>query len=140
MDVRSQYQYFVKKTISVRILGATSYTFAEATLSQWLLDWLGSHARAFAFFGGVTELVIPDNLKSAVSKPCRYEPDLNPSYQDLAAHKDTAVIPAPPGGANKRTRGPIWADKFSALPAMSFSRSEQFDNYRNRLVDLALLP
>ena len=80
--------------IFVAVLGASSYTFAEATLSQNLPDWLGSHVRAFAFFGGVTELVIPDNLKSAVSKPCRYEPDLNPSYQELAEHYGTAVIPA----------------------------------------------
>ncbi len=80
--------------IFVAVLGASSYTFAEATLSQNLPDWLGSHRRAFDFFGGVPELVIPDNLKSAVSKPCRYEPDLNPSYQDLAEHYGTAVIPA----------------------------------------------
>jgi len=80
--------------IFVAVLGASNYTFAEATLSQNLPDWLGSHARAFAFFGGVPELVIPDNLKSGVSKPCRYEPDLNPSYQDLAEHYGTAVIPA----------------------------------------------
>lgn len=80
--------------IFVAVLGASSYTFAEATLSQNLADWLGSHTRAFAFYGGVPELVIPDNLKSAVSKPCRYEPDLNPSYQDLAEHYGTAVIPA----------------------------------------------
>ncbi len=80
--------------IFVAVLGASSYTFAEATLSQNLPDWLGSHRRAFEFIGGVPELVIPDNLKSAVSKPCRYEPDLNPSYQDLAEHYGTAVIPA----------------------------------------------
>lgn len=80
--------------IFVAVLGASSYTFAEATLNQNLPDWLGSHVRAFEFFGGVPELVIPDNLKSAVSKPCRYEPDLNPSYQDLAEHYGTAVIPA----------------------------------------------
>lgn len=80
--------------IFVAVLGASSYTFAEATYSQGISDWLGSHTRAFEFFGGVPELVIPDNLKSAVSKPCRYEPDLNPSYQDLAEHYGTAVIPA----------------------------------------------
>ena len=84
----------VDAQIFVAVLGASSYTFAEATLSQNLQDWLGSHRRAFEFFGGVTELVIPDNLKSGVSKPCRYEPDLNPSYQDLAEHYGTAVIPA----------------------------------------------
>lgn len=80
--------------IFVAVMGASSYTFAEATLSQGLSDWLGSHTRAFQFFGGVPEIVVPDNLKSAVSKPCRYEPDLNPSYQDLAEHYGTAVIPA----------------------------------------------
>ena len=80
--------------IFVAVLGASSYTFAEATLSQNLPDWLGSHRRAFEFLGGVPELVIPDNLKSGVSKPCRYEPDLNPSYQDLAEQYGTAVIPA----------------------------------------------
>jgi transposase len=80
--------------IFVAVLGASSYTFAEATLSQNLPDWLGSHRRAFEFFGGIPEIVIPDNLKSAVSKPCRYEPDLNPSYQDLAEYYGTAVIPA----------------------------------------------
>src|SRR6056297_3137204 len=80
--------------VFVAVLGASSYTFAEATLGQNLPDWLGSHVRAFEFIGGVPELVIPDNLKSAVNRPCRYEPDLNPSYQDLAEHYGTAVIPA----------------------------------------------
>jgi len=80
--------------IFVAVLGASNYTFAEATLSQGLSDWLGSHRRAFEFYRGVPEIVIPDNLKSAVSKPCRYDPDLNPSYQDLAEHYGTAIIPA----------------------------------------------
>ena len=80
--------------IFIATLGASSYTFAEATWNQDLSDWLGSHRRAFEFIGGVPEIVIPDNLKSAVTKPCRYDPDLNPSYQDLAKHYGTAVIPA----------------------------------------------
>jgi transposase len=80
--------------VFVAVMGASNYTFAEATLSQNLGDWLGSHVRAFKFLGGVPEMVIPDNLKSAVSKPCRYDPELNPSYQDLAEHYGTAVIPA----------------------------------------------
>jgi transposase len=84
----------VEAQIFVAVLGASSYTFAEATMSQNLQDWLGSHRRAFEFLGGVPELVIPDNLKSGVSKPCRYEPDINPSYQDLAEQYGTAVIPA----------------------------------------------
>ncbi|OEU61721.1 MAG: integrase [Desulfuromonadales bacterium C00003094] len=80
--------------IFVAVMGASNYTFAEATHSQDLSDWLGSHRRSFAFFGGVPQIVVPDNLKSGVSKACRYEPDLNPSYQDLAEHYGTAVIPA----------------------------------------------
>ena len=80
----------------VAVLGASSYTYAEATWTQQLPDWCGSHARAFAFFGGVSELVVPDNLKSAVSKACRYEPDLNPTYAQLAAHFGVAVMPARP--------------------------------------------
>jgi transposase len=80
--------------IFVSVLGASNYTFAEATWSQDLSDWLGSHRRSFEFFGGVPQIVVPDNLKSGVTKPCRYEPDINPSYQDLAEHYGTAVIPA----------------------------------------------
>lgn len=82
--------------VFVAVLGASSYTFAEATWTQSLPDWLGSHARAFTFFGGVPKVVVPDNLKSAVSKPCRYEPELNPSYQQLAEHYGVAVVPARP--------------------------------------------
>jgi len=61
-----------------------------------LPDWLGSHARAFSFIGGVTALIVPDNLKSGVTKACRYDPDVNPSYQQLAAHYGTAIMPARP--------------------------------------------
>jgi transposase len=67
-------------------MGCSSYTFAEATWTQSLPDWLSSHARALSFFGGAPELIIPDNLRSGVSKACRYDPDINPSYQQLAAH------------------------------------------------------
>lgn len=80
--------------IFVAVLGASSYTFSEATWTQTLPDWISSHERAFSFFGGVPELLIPDNLKSGVNKACRYEPDLNPTYQDMAKHFGTAVIPA----------------------------------------------
>lgn len=82
--------------IFVAVLGASGYTYAEATASQSLPDWLASHVRAFEYFGGVPEMVIPDNLKSAVSRACRYDPDLNPSYQQLAEHYQVVVIPARP--------------------------------------------
>lgn len=78
----------------VAVLGASSYFYAEAQCSQELPHWIDGHVRAFTFFGGVTELVTPDNLKPGVTKPCRYEPDLNPTYQDFARHYGLAVVPA----------------------------------------------
>jgi transposase len=88
----------------VATLGASNYTYAEATLSQQLEDWIGSHIRAFEFFGGVTQLIIPDNLKSGVSRACLYDPDLNPTYQDLAAHYGTAILPARPRKARDKAK------------------------------------
>jgi len=79
--------------IFVAVLGASNYTFAEATWSQALPDWIGSHQRAFAFLGGVPETVVPDNLKAGVSRAHRYEPDLNPTYAEMAAHYGVAVLP-----------------------------------------------
>ncbi len=79
--------------IFVAVLGASSYTYAEATGSQQLADWIGSHVRAFQFFGGVPAAVVPDNLKAGVHKAHRYEPDLNPTYADMASHYGTSVIP-----------------------------------------------
>lgn len=80
--------------IFVAVLGASNYSFAEATWSQGLADWIGSHLRAFEFFGGVPEIVVPDNLKSGVTRACRYEPDLNRTYEEMASHYGVAVIPA----------------------------------------------
>ena len=83
-----------KAQIFVAVLGAGSYTYAEATASQGLEDWIGSHVRAFSFYGGVPDAVVPDNLKSGVSKPCRYEPGINPAYNELARHYQTVILPA----------------------------------------------
>jgi transposase len=80
--------------VFVAVLGASNYTFVEATWTQGLADWLGSHVRCFEFLGGVPALVVPDNLKSGVTRPSFYEPDLNPSYRDLASWYGTAVLPA----------------------------------------------
>lgn len=79
--------------VFVAVLGASNYTYCEATWTQSIPDWISSHTRAFEFFGGVPELIIPDNLKSGISKACRYEPDLNPSYQEMATHYGCAVVP-----------------------------------------------
>ena len=80
--------------IFVAVLGASSYTYAEATWTQSLPDWIASHNRAFAFFGGVSAILVPDNLKSAVTKACRYDPVINPTYYELARHNGAVVIPA----------------------------------------------
>jgi transposase len=80
--------------IFVAVLGASNYTYAEATWTQGLSDWIGAHVRALAYFGGVPEIVVPDNLRSGVSRASRYEPDLNPTYAELAAHYGVAVVPA----------------------------------------------
>lgn len=82
--------------IFVAAMGASNYYYAEATWSQGLKDWLGSHVRAFNYLGGVPNMVVPDNLKSGVSKACKYDPDVNPAYQQLASHYDTAIVPARP--------------------------------------------
>ena len=83
-------------SLFVAVLGASSYTFAEATRSQDLSCWIESHVRALEFFGGAPEVVIPDNTKTAVKHPCRYEPELNPTYRELAEHYGFAVVPARP--------------------------------------------
>ncbi len=80
----------------VAVLGASDYTFAEATWTQTLPDWLGSHTRAMTYFGGVPAAIVPDNLRSGVSRACRYDPDINPSYQQWAEHYHCAILPARP--------------------------------------------
>jgi transposase len=80
--------------IFVAVLGASNYTYAEAHESQALVHWIGAHVRALAFFGGVPQVLVPDNLKAGVKSPHRYEPDLNPSYQEFARHYGVAVVPA----------------------------------------------
>lgn len=80
--------------IFVAALGASSYTYAEATWTQQTEDWIGSHVRAFAYFGGVPEIVVPDNLSSGVRRAHRYEALPNRTYRDMASHYGTAIIPA----------------------------------------------
>jgi transposase len=80
----------------VAVLGASNYTFAEATWTQGLADWIGSHMRALEFLKGVPEIVVPDNLKSGVTKTCRYEPGVNITYEEMAQHYGVAVVPARP--------------------------------------------
>jgi transposase len=87
----------IEVELFVAALGASSYTYVEATRTQRIEDWLGSHIRMVEFFGGVTTMVVPDQLKSAVTTPCRYEPGVTRSYAQWAQHYGTAVGPARPG-------------------------------------------
>src|SRR3989441_2204856 len=86
----------VEVELFVSALGASNYTYAEATATQQLPDWIASHTRAFAFYGGVPRAVVPDQLKSAVTIPCRYEPGIHRTYAELAAHYGTTILPARP--------------------------------------------
>jgi len=80
----------------VAALGASSYIYAQARPSEGLADWIGCHVALFAFLGGVPAIVVCDNLKSGVTKPDRYEPAINRSYQEMARHYGTSVVPARP--------------------------------------------
>jgi transposase len=80
--------------IFIGVLGASNFTYAEASWSQKIPDWLGSHNRMFKAFGGVPAVLVPDNLKSAITKACRYDPVVSSAYYALAKHYDTSVIPA----------------------------------------------
>jgi len=80
-------------SIFVAVLGASNYTYAEASRGQDLASWISSHVRAFEFLGGVPEIIVPDNLRTGISRSCRYEPDLNPTYNDMAVHYGTCATP-----------------------------------------------
>ncbi len=82
--------------IFVAVLGASHFTYAEATFTQTLPDWIGAHVRMFRFFGGVPRLLVPDNLKSGVNKASFYDPEINRSYGAMAAHYDIGIVPARP--------------------------------------------
>jgi transposase len=85
-----------KAQIFVGVLGASNYIYAEAVWSQQLANWIASHTRMFEHFGAVPELVVCDNLKSAVTRASRNDPDIHPSYLDMAAHYGTVILPARP--------------------------------------------
>ena len=82
--------------VFIAVLGASSYTYAEASWTQTLPDWIGAHVRMFRFFDGVPRLVVPDNLKSGVHKASFYDPEINRSYAMMAAHYGVAILPARP--------------------------------------------
>ena len=83
-------------SLFVMVLGASNYTYAEATRDQQMTAWLTCHIHAFEYFGGVPRLLVPDNPRTGVSRACRYDPDLNPTYQEMAMHYGVGVVPARP--------------------------------------------
>ena len=89
--------------IFVAVLGASSFTFAKASWTQALPDWIAAHVRAFAAIGGVPELLVPDNTKTAIVKACLYEPEVNHTYAEMAAHYGTAILPARPRRPRDKT-------------------------------------
>ena len=99
----------------VAVLGASNYTFAEASRSQELACWINSHIRALEFIGGVPEIAIPDNTKTGVKHPCRYEPELNQTYRELAEHYRFAGMPTRPR-TNRGTKRRRKSESTSPLP------------------------
>ena len=82
--------------VFVAVLGASSFTFACASWTQALPDWIDAHVRAFSAIGGAPELLVPDNTKTAVIKACFYDPDVNRTYAEMATHYSTAILPTRP--------------------------------------------
>jgi transposase len=83
-------------SLFVAVLGASTYTFAQATLSQDLPNWIACHIAAFEYFHGTTQLIVPDNPRTGVTRACRYEPDLNRTYHEMSQHYGVAILPARP--------------------------------------------
>ena len=89
----------------VAVLGASNFTYAEATLTQQSADFIASHSRAVEYFGGVSAIIVPDQLRTGVGRPCRYEPGLQRTYAEWAQHYDTVIIPARPRQAPGQGQG-----------------------------------
>jgi transposase len=131
--------------VFVAALGASHYTYVEATLTQTVADWLAAHVRALEYFGGVPRAIVPDNLKSGVHRPCRYEPDLNPSYQDFAEHYGVAILPARVRkprdkakvevgvqGVERWVMAPLRQQTFFSLGDLNVALREQLERYNDR--------
>ena len=131
--------------IFVAAQGASNYTYAEATWSEGLRDWIGAHVRALTYFGGVNTVVVPDNTKAAVTSPHRYEPDLNRTYADWAQHYGCAVVPARAlkprdkakveaavQGVERWVMAPLRNRSFFSLDELNRALREQLEAYNKR--------
>jgi len=133
----------------VAVLGASNFTCAEATRTQRVPDWIGSHVRALETIGGVPRAVVPDQLKSGVTVPCRYEPGIQRSYEELAQHYGTVILPARPASprdkakveagvrvAQRRILGRIRNQTFFSLAELNARITElvaELNDYRMRV-------
>ena len=106
----------------VAVLGASSFTYAEATATQQLPDWVGAHTRMVEYFGGTTTLWVPDQLKSAITRPCRYEADVNRTYEDLAAHYGAVVVPARPRKPRDKVQASYYAPSCTCDASFGYRR------------------
>lgn len=127
--------------IFVGVLGASSYTYAEACWSQELAPWTAAHVRMFEYFGGVPRLIVPDNLKSGVRSACYYEPDVNPTYHDLAVHYGTAVLPTRTGKPRDKAKveaGVLVVERWilARLRKLTFFSLAELNREIRRLLDL----
>jgi transposase len=133
--------------IFVACMGASNYTYAEATPSQALPHWLGSHQRALAFFGGVPDCIVPDNLKAGVTDPCHYEPGINLSYQAFAKHYGVAILPARPYKPRDKAKvekavqeverqilAPLRHERFSSFSALNAAIAQRLKLLNDRLM------
>ena len=122
----------IEVELFVGVLGASNYTYAEATRTQQLPDWLGSHQRLLTFLGGVPGAIVPDQLKTGVTIACRYEPGLHRTYDEFAQHHGTVILPARPGKPRDKPKIEVavqiaerWIlarlrdDRFFTLPALN---------------------
>jgi len=132
--------------IFVGVLGASSYTYAEAIWTQGLVDWIGAHVRMLGFFGGVPEQLVSDNLKAGITKACFYEPKVNRTYADLAAHYGTAVIPARPNKPRDKAKVEVGVQvvqrwivaalrnrRFRSLAALNAAIRELLDRFNGKV-------
>lgn len=131
--------------VFVGTLGASNLTYAEATWTQGLADWLGSHRRMFEYFDGVPEVLVPDNLRTGVNRAHRYDPEINPSYQEMANHYGIAVVPtrvrrprdkakveAGVLGVERWLLAPLRHRQFFSLGELNTALAEQLERYNER--------
>ena len=129
--------------IFVAVLGASNHTYAEARWTEGLADWIGAHVNAFADIGGVPKAVVCDNLKAGVTATCRYEPGINRTYQELAEHYATAILPARSAQAARQGQGrsrcphrPALRARPAAQPALLLAHRAQRRDPQDRVADL----